>query len=198
MTSRTSVIRPVCRHTISWCHLSHWPSFSQLLHVSIPWGSPTHPLHVSYVSVHVSCTSPPARQCFGTDLLIAWWLELGPHFENIIQPLQHRWYVLVTRHRDLGMHPEACYRGMCGCAGHARYAPKQTSCLTFIRTSVSHNSLKSSPISLILLYLSSSRQCQDAHTICGEIFWLFCMAISYRTKQLSIHNLFISTCNYIK
>ena len=112
--------------------------------------------------------------------------------------------VLVRRHRDLGVHPEACYtgactnQGMCGCAGHARYAPKQTSCLAFIRTSVSHNSLKSSPISLILLYLSSSRQCQDAHTICEEIFWLFYMAISCRTKQLSIHNLFISMCNYIK
>ena len=39
-----------------------------------------------------------------------------------------------------------------------------------LRTSVSHNSLKSSPISLILLYLSSSCQCKDAHTICGEIF----------------------------
>ena len=62
---------------------------------------------------------------------------------------------------------------MCGCAGHPRHASKQTSYLTFIRTSVSHNSLKSPPISLILIYLSSSRQCQNAHTICGEILRLF-------------------------
>ena len=97
------------------------------------------------------------------------------------------------------MHPEACYRGMCGCAGHARYAPKQTSaCLAFIRTSVSHNSLKSSPISLILLYLSSSRQCQNAHTICGETLWLFYLAISCRTKQLSTHNFLIPPYNCIK
>ena len=77
---------------------------------------------------------------------------------------------IEKRHRDLGMHLEACYRGMCGCAGHARYAPKQTSCLAFIRTSVSHNSLKSSPISLILLYLSSSRQCKDI-TKFADFWW---------------------------
>ena len=85
--------------------------------------------------------------------------------------------------------------------GHVLQVPFACSVCHFtftLRTSVSHNSLKSSPISLILLYLSSSRQCQDAHTICGEILWLFYMAISCRTKQLSIHNLFISTCNYIK
>ena len=137
----------------------------------------------------VSLRAEAITECAGSSM--HWLSEMQSAHPRAFDSYSHR-------HRDLGMHPEACYRGMCGCAGHARYAPKQTSCLAFIRTSVSHNSLKSSPISLILLYLSSSRQCQNAHTICRETLWLFYMAISCRTKQLSTHNFFISTCNYIK
>ena len=42
-----------------------------------------------------------------------------------------------------------------------------------LRTSVSHNSLKSSPIYTIFIYLSSLYWDLDVHIACEEILWLF-------------------------
>ena len=44
---------------------------------------------------------------------------------------------------------------------------------TILRTSVSHNSLKSSPIYTIFIYLSSLYWDLDVHIACEEILWIF-------------------------
>ena len=67
-----------------------------------------------------------------------------------------------------------------------------------LRTSVSHNSLKSSPIYTIFIYLSSLYWDLDVHIACEEILWLFYSAVFRSAKQLSTHNFLIPPYNRIK
>ena len=60
--------------------------------------------------------------------------------------------------------------------GHVLHVPFACSVCHFtytLRTSVSHNSLKSSPIYTIFIYLSSLYWDLDVHTACEEILWTF-------------------------
>ena len=52
------------------------------------------------------------------------------------------------------------------------------------RTSVSHNSLKSSPIYTILIYLSSLYWDLDVHIACEEILWLFLFSSFWQCKAV--------------
>ena len=60
--------------------------------------------------------------------------------------------------------------------GHVLHVPFACSVCHFtftLRTSVSHNSLKSSPIYTIFIYLSSLYWDLDVHIACEEILWTF-------------------------
>ena len=60
--------------------------------------------------------------------------------------------------------------------GHVLHVPFACSGCHFtftLRTSVSHNSLKSSPIYTIFIYLSSLYWDLDVHIACEEILWIF-------------------------
>ena len=60
--------------------------------------------------------------------------------------------------------------------GHVLHVPFACSVCHFtftLRTSVSHNSLKSSPIYTIFIYLSSLYWDLDVHIACEEILWIF-------------------------
>ena len=52
-----------------------------------------------------------------------------------------------------------------------------------LRTSVSHNSLKSSPISMIFIYMCLQHLGLELCTICEKIYTLFYAAASCKTKQ---------------
>ena len=67
-----------------------------------------------------------------------------------------------------------------------------------LRTSVSHNSLKSSPIYTIFIYLSSLYWDLDVHIACEEILWIFYPAVFGSAKQLSTYNFLIPPYNRIK
>ena len=53
-----------------------------------------------------------------------------------------------------------------------------------LRTSVSHNSLKSSPIYTIFIYLSSLYWDLDVHIACEEILWLFLFSSFWQCKAV--------------
>ena len=69
---------------------------------------------------------------------------------------------------------------------------------TILRTSVSHNSLKSSPISIILIYMCSLHLGLKSCTICEKVWRLFYAAAFSRTKQFNTLSLFISQCDCTK
>ena len=85
--------------------------------------------------------------------------------------------------------------------GHVLHVPFACSVCHFtftLRTSVSHNSLKSSPIYTIFIYLSSLYWFLDVDIVCDEILWFFYSAIFGSAKQLSTHNFLIPPFNCIK
>ena len=69
---------------------------------------------------------------------------------------------------------------------------------TIISTSVSNNSLKSSPISMILIYMCSLHLGLKSCTICEKVWRLFYAAAFSRTKQFNTLSLFISQCDCTK
>ena len=67
-----------------------------------------------------------------------------------------------------------------------------------LRTSVSHNSLKSSPISMIFIYMCLRHLGLKLCTICEKIYTLFMQQLPARQNSPNTHSPFISQCDYIE